>query len=97
MRLSINASDVVSRHMSPVRPSDVQNDFVEMINFYIHLCWILALWMTTWSVLAYYRRVFDNMINSRKAEMSLLIPSILVPVWAISSVGNRSASDLGAL
>ena len=79
----------VSRRMTPFKQSDIEDDFVPMINFIIHLCWISCLSITTWSALAYYYRVFYSMINNWKAKMMLWIPFVLVLIWALSSVGPR--------
>ena len=85
---SANIVDTVSRKEVPVQQSDIKGYLVPKINFIIQLCWVLALWSTTWSALVYYYRVFKDIMNTWKARLMLWIPVALVGFWSISCVSH---------
>ena len=83
-----DVSGLVSFHMIPAKQSDLESDFVPKFNFGIHLAWVVEISLITLSVLAYYYRVFRDMINNKKAKAMIWVPVIFVFVWALSSVST---------
>ena len=74
--------------MTPAKQSDLKSYFAPKFNFGINLGWIAEICLVTLSVLAYYYRVFQDLINDKKAKAMIWFPFLSVLVWAGLSVST---------
>lgn len=78
--------------MIPVNQSDIHGDLFPKTNFFSQLLWIASLWITTCSVLAFYRRIFNEYINKSGDKLWLRITLAFVSIWGLLSVVTNHAT-----
>ena len=82
--------------MTPAKPSDTNDIRVGKMNFATHLMWLTESWLISWSVLFYYDRISNEVMDREKNKQGriererlvLRILYILVFLWFLSSVIN---------
>ena len=75
--------------MNPARPNDMDDTTVGKMNFATHLIWLTEMGLISYSVLFYYERIFDDVIDKGRIRCERLVLRtlyIFVIFWFLSSV-----------
>ena len=88
--------------MTPAKPNDTNDTRVGKMNFATHLMWLTESWLISWSVLFYYDRISNEVMDREKNKQGriererlvLRILYILVFLWFLSSVIHNSFATL---
>ena len=79
--------------MTPAKPNDMNDTQVRKKNFATHLMWLLEICLISCSVLWYYERIFNDVIDKGRIRCERLVLRILrgfVIFWFLSSVIHSS-------
>ena len=74
-----------------IKPSDVNDAKVGIMNFVTHLLWLTAFALNYWSVLSFYKCIFKDVIGKGGYQRDKTVSRILhglIFIWYISSVSH---------
>ena len=79
--------------MTPAKSNDINDTKVGKMNFATHLMWLTEMWLISWSVLFYYDRISNEVVDReidrdriKRERLLLRILYIIVFLWFLSSV-----------
>ena len=81
--------------MNPAKANDMNDTKVGKMNFATHLIWLTEISLISYSVLLYYERTFNDVIDKGRIKRERLVLRILyiaIFLWFLSSVTHYSSA-----